>query len=128
MKQRPIKKFIVIDRLRSFKYAHQGIKSLFLEEHNARVHLVAGTMAIILGFLLQISSIEWLFIFSAIAFVLVTETINSAIEGIVDMVCPEYDPFAGKVKDFGAGAVLIAVIYSVIVAAIIFIPHLFELI
>jgi len=54
MKQRPIKKFIVIDRLRSFKYAHQGIKSLFLEEHNARVHLVAGTMAIILGFLLQI--------------------------------------------------------------------------
>jgi len=110
-------------RIKSFGFAINGIKQLFQSEPNARLHLLAAILVITVGFFLNISTSDWLWISLAVALVFILELTNSAIEMLVDLVQPTYHPLAGKVKDMMAGAVLISAIFSVIVGLLIFTPH-----
>lgn len=120
-------KFSIKSRLKSFKYAINGLKILIRDEHNSRIHLFAAVCAIILGFVLNVSSMEWLVIVLVIGFVFSVEIINSAIETIADFISPDYHEIIKKVKDLSAAAVLIIALASVIVAFIIFIPKILKL-
>lgn len=121
------KKFSIKSRLDSFKYAFNGFKTLFLEEHNSRIHLFIALFIIILGFLFNISNIEWLFIVFCIGLVFFAELINSSIENIADFVSPEKHHSIKKVKDLAAAAVLTGAITSVIIGLIIFLPKIYSL-
>lgn len=118
------KGFSIRSRLLSFKYAFNGLRILFTEEHNARIHLVISTIVIISGILLNISSTEWLIILVLIALVLSLEIINSAIEYLCDLISPEWHKTIKKIKDLSAAAVLVAAIISVACGIIIFVPKL----
>lgn len=111
------------DRILSFKYAIKGIKTVLWAEHNFRIHLAATLIVIVLGFYLNVSSQDWLWLTLAIALVLVTEMINTAIEQLVALAEPNHNPIAGKIKDIAAGAVLISAITSVIIGAMILWPY-----
>ncbi len=110
--------------LRSFRYAFQGINSLFYYENNARIHLLAAILALILGFVLQISTSEWALLVIQIALVLSAEAFNTALEKLADVVSPEYHPLIKSAKDLAAGAVLIMAFSAVVVGALIFFPKL----
>ena len=114
--------------IRSFGYAFKGIKYATTTQLNFRVHLVAMLLAVFMGFALHISVNEWQWIIVCIAFVLVTEMLNTAIEFLTDLVSPQYNELAGKVKDVSAGAVLVSAIFALITGAIIFLPKLLALI
>lgn len=116
--------FSIIDRIKSFKYAFNGLKIFFLNDHNGRVHLFAAIMAVGLSFYLKISALEWIAILSVISAVFVAEIINSSIEKLADVVSPDYHPKIKVVKDLAAAAVLVAAILAVAVGAIVFIPKL----
>lgn len=118
------KMFSIKKRLASFKYAFQGLQSLLLFEHNARIHLVAAIIALTLSILFKISTLEWLIIVFVIGLVLVTELLNSAFEKLADMVSPDYDERIRHVKDYGAAAVLISSVVALIAGALIFIPKI----
>ena len=62
-----------------------------------------------------------------IGLVLVCETINTAVERLVDLVSPGYNKIAGEVKDIMAFAVLLMCIISLVIGAIIFIPKIISL-
>ena len=53
-----------------------------------------------------------------ISLVLVAEMFNSAIEAVVDLVSPEYNPLAKFAKDIAAGAVLISTIIALVVGSL----------
>ncbi|MCB0183781.1 MAG: diacylglycerol kinase family protein, partial [Caldilineaceae bacterium] len=55
------------------------------------------------------------------------ESVNTAIEAAIDLVSPGYHPLAKIAKDAAAGALLIAVLGSILIAAIIFLPRLWVL-
>lgn len=112
---------------RSIRFGVAGWASVTRSQWNMRFHLVAATMAIALCALLRVSAVEWVLILIVIALVLSAECINTAIERLADRVCPEQDPLIKQCKDAAAGGVLITACLSVIVGAIIFIPHLIEL-
>lgn len=116
--------FSLKKRLFSFKYAFQGFKILLLEEHNFRIHILAAALAIITSFVLKINKLEWTSILISISIVLITETINTAIENLAGFVSPVYNILIKKVKDLTATAVLIACIIAFVNALIIFIPKL----
>lgn len=120
-------KFSIRQRLKSFKYAFEGFKTLLKEEHNSRIHFIISFIVILLGFLLNLSSTEWLVILLLIALVISLEIINSAIENICDYVSPEWNSKIKKVKDLMAAAVLFSSMIAVICGAIIFIPRLCNL-
>lgn len=73
----------------------------------------------------NITAVEWLFIMTAVFLVLITETLNSAIEYTVDLITGDYHILARYAKDIAAAAVLLASIYAVIVGMVILLPYLF---
>ena len=117
-------KFSIKQRIQSFTHALRGLVDLFKYEHNSRIHLVSAIITIIAGFLLKITSAEWLIIILIIGLVFITELINTAIERLADKVQPEFDPIIKKVKDYAAAAVLVASITALVVGSIIFIPKI----
>ena len=120
-------RFSLKKRMLSFKYAIQGICYLFKNEHNAWIHLFVVFCAVTAGFLLHISPKEWIAVVFAIAFVLVAEIFNTAIESLSDVISSDYKRLIRRAKDLAAGGVLMAAIAAVIVGLIIFVPKLIAL-
>lgn len=114
---------------RSFTYAFKGIK-FGLEEHNMKFHIVIAVLVVALGWFMDISLYEWIAVTVAIGLVLAAELFNTALEKVCDMVTsahPASYSQAGKPKDIGAGAVLVAAITAVIIGLIVFVPHFVKL-
>ena len=121
------KKFSIVERAKSFTHAFRGIEIVVKTTHNLWIQIFFAFIAICLGFILNISSIEWSIIILTIGFVLFAETINTAFEFDIDLTSPVYHPYARDTKDIAAGAVLISAIFSLIVAGIIFLPKIIAL-
>ena len=113
--------------INSFKYAIEGIISSFKTERNMKIHVLAMTVVIALGFFFKLDKIEWCFIIIAIASVISVELFNTAIETVVDIVSPERNPKAKLVKDIAAGAVLVVAIGAAIIGFIILGPRVINL-
>lgn len=121
-------KFSIKKRAKSFIYAFNGIRLLFLEEHNSRIHAVAAICAIIAGILLKILIIEWIALTFTIGFVFVVETINSSIENTADLISLEKSNKIKRIKDLSAAAVLISSLSALVIGGLIFIPKIVALI
>ena len=114
--------------IKSFGYAIEGIKSSLKNEQNIIVMFIAGIIAVILGFILKISSFEWLILLLLIGFILSLEMINTAIEATVNLHDGESKSKYGKIaKDSASAALLIISIFSIIIGIIIFLPKILEL-
>ncbi len=113
---------------KSFIYAFQGIKTALKQEPNFRIQILIGIIALILGILLKISTLEWLILSFTIFYVLTLELINTVMEAFVNLVSPQYQYFAKIAKDVSAACVLLAALLSVVVGFIIFLPKLIFLI
>ncbi len=125
--KKPARKWNLRDRLRSFTYAFFGLKILLKTQHNSWIHLVVTGVVFAVGVLLRVSAIEWCVLTLAMASVWITETLNTAIEFLTDLVSPEFHPIAGQVKDLAAAAVLISAVGAAIVGVILFLPRIIQL-
>jgi len=109
---------------RSFSYALRGIGTVFKEEFNSRVHLLAALVVVVLGFVLKVSSWEWIILILVMGGVFTMELINTSIEKLADLYSSEFNPKIKKIKDLSAGAVLVASITAIIMGFIIFLPKI----
>ncbi len=109
---------------RSFSFAGQGVWYTVRTQRNMRVHLAAAVLAVIAGAVLGIGPVQWACVALAIGLVLVTETLNTVIEAMIDLHDPRYHPLAKIVKDGAAGAVLLASATAIAVAIAVFVPRL----
>lgn len=109
----------------SFGFAFKGLVTAF-NERNFRLHLVSAFLVVCLGFWLDISNTEWLIVLMCIGLVVSLELVNTAIEHLVDLVAPEFNEKAGKVKDIAAAAVFVASIIAFITGLVIFLPLLLQ--
>ncbi len=114
-------------RLRSLKFALKGTWLLITTEDSIKAQLFFGVISVIIGFIFSISPIEWMVQLLCIALVLVAESLNTAIEKTADFIHPEYHEKIGFIKDIAAGAPAFAAIFSLIIAAIIYLPKILEL-
>lgn len=119
-------KFSLKKRVKSFTYAFKGIR-LLMQQHNAWIHLAATLIVVAAGFYFQLRPGKWLAVIIAIGIVWAAEAFNTAIEHLVDLVSPEENETAGKVKDIAAAAVLITAIISVVIGCIVFVPEIISL-
>lgn len=112
---------------KSFGYAFKGVVSLFRYENNAKIHLIAGIVAVATAFYLELNPTEWCILVIQIALVMAAEAFNTAIEKLCDVISPEKHPVIGTVKDIAAGAVLITAIAAVISGLLLFLPKILQL-
>ncbi|RZM16087.1 MAG: diacylglycerol kinase family protein [Pedobacter sp.] len=111
--------------IKSFGFAAKGLQYALKTQPNFRFHAISSIIVLIAGIFFKIHVSEWLWILAAIALVLISELLNTAIEVLVDLISPEYNKQAGIVKDTAAAAVLVAAIIAVGIGVIIFLPKIF---
>lgn len=121
------KRFSLKKRILSFRYAFNGLRILFRDEHNARIHLIVLAFVVVAGFCFNISHAEWISIAIVSGFVLSMEAMNTAIETLANYVMPEQHRLIKASKDLSAAAVLIAAIAAATVGVIIFLPKIIDL-
>lgn len=117
--------FSVRARVRSFRFAINGISAFFMAEHNAWLHFMGTVAVLTLAILIGVTKNEMIALIFAIGFVWVTEMLNTCIERMMDFVSIEDHPQIKFIKDLAAGAVLTAALTALATGAIIFIPKLF---
>jgi len=113
--------------LQSFRNALRGFYILLSFEYNLYIQIAFALVAILFGFLFDISLIEWAIQTTVIGLVVFSELVNTAIEKIMNMVQPEYDERVRDIKDLASGAVLFTVLISVSTGLFIYLPKIFAL-
>jgi diacylglycerol kinase (ATP) len=109
-----------ISLVESFNYAVEGIIHVLRTHRNMRLHFSAAIVVLVLALVLGVDRIELVVLLLSIAFVLIAEMINSAIEAAIDVATSSFDPLAKLAKDIAAGAVLIASINAIVVGYLVF--------
>jgi diacylglycerol kinase (ATP) len=104
----------------SFNHALEGIIHVLRTQRNMRIHFTIAVGVIVAALVFDVTRLELIALLLAIAFVLVAEMINSALEAAVDVASTSFDPMAKLAKDIAAGAVLIAAITAVAVGYLVF--------
>lgn len=118
------KPFQFTGRIRSFKYAAQGIATTLRSQHNAWIHAAATVAVVVAGLAFHLSRADWCMIVLAIAAVWTAESLNTAFEFLADATTPDFHPMIGRAKDVAAGAVLITAMAAVVVGVLVFGPYL----
>ncbi len=104
----------------SFNYAFQGIIHVLRTQRNMRIHFGAAALVLVAAIVLGVDKLELIALLLAIAFVLIAEMINTAVEAAVDVATTSFDPMAKLAKDIAAGSVLIATGVAVAVGYLVF--------
>ncbi len=110
--------------LNSFSYAFFGLKHVFIQERNFRLHLFIAICVVILGYFYKLNPVEWGLISVSIAIVLICESINTIIEDLMDFISPAYSEEVKNIKDLSAGFVFISALSATFVGITIFAPKI----
>ena len=107
-----------------FRYAFTGLRLAWTKGINFKVQVLFAFLVLASGWLLRLSSMEFVIILLVITCVLATETFNTALEELCDKFQPSHDPHIARIKDLSAAAVLLTSIGAAVIGALIFIPYL----
>jgi diacylglycerol kinase (ATP) len=116
--------FSVKARLRSFRYAFDGLNSFFAMQHNAIIHLLMTILVFAGAVFFRVTRGEAVALVLSVGLVWSAELFNTAIEKLCDMLSKEYHPAIKFIKDVSAAAVLVSAIAAFVTGAIVFFPKL----
>lgn len=108
----------------SFKNAFSGLRWAFTSQPNFRVHFLLSFAALLLGWWLGLTAVEWTILVFTIFWGLAGEMINTSIEALTDLITREWYEEAKIAKDVAAGMMLTIAMGSIVVAGFLFIPKL----
>jgi diacylglycerol kinase (ATP) len=106
--------------IESFNYAFEGIIHVLRTQRNMRIHFLVAAVVLVAALAINVNRLELIALLLAIAFVLIAEMLNTAIEAAIDVATTSFDPMAKLAKDIAAGAVLIATINAVAIGYLVF--------
>lgn len=100
-------------------YSWQGLKAAWQNEAAFRQEVILSLCATLLAICLPLNLLAKLLLIGSVVVVVVVELVNSAIEAVVDRFGDEWHSLAGRAKDMGSAAVLIALIWAFIVWVVV---------
>lgn len=119
------KSFSYRDRLQSIRYALNGLKRFFQQEHNAWIHLAATIIVAFMTLYFNVRGAELLAIVVVVGMVWVSEAFNTVIERIIDHISPARHPRVEYIKDLSASAVMLSSLTAIMIGIIVFLPKIF---
>lgn len=109
---------------KAFVYAGAGIRVMYRTQISFRIQLAFTVAMIIAGLALRLPASDWCWLILAMALVWSAEALNTAVEFLADVVCPDLHPAIKQVKDVAAAAVLFTVIGAIAIGALVLGPPL----
>jgi len=100
-------------------HATRGLFGAISTERNIKIQLFIGASLIFAGILLGISKVYLITIIIVVFLVVILEMFNRGFEKLIDLISPEYNKEAGKIKDTMAGVVLATFVLAMIVSLLI---------
>lgn len=91
-------------------YSWQGLRAAIKHESAFRQELFLCLILAPIGIWLGQTAVETSLLIGSLLLVLIVEILNSAIEAVVDRSGDEYHELAGRAKDMGSAAVMLALI------------------
>ncbi|MDD2518867.1 MAG: diacylglycerol kinase family protein [Bacilli bacterium] len=122
-KKRGLKRFF-----NSFKYSFDGLRYAYKYEQSLTIHFIVAFLVVVAGLWLKINLTEWLLCLLLMGVVMATELINTSLEAVIDLVCPEIHPLAKIAKDTASAAVFVFSTVAFFSGLIIFVPKIIEVI
>lgn len=105
----------------TFKNARKGMRLVLKSEVNIRVHFCVAVVVLALAIAIDFSIERMCILLLTIAFVIVMEMVNSAIEYSLDAVFHNrYSKLVGMAKDISAGAVMFASVVAIVIGVLLF--------
>ena len=89
-----------------------GLAFAIRSEQAVREEIFALVLALPLAWLVGATAMRRFELVAAVAFVLVVELLNTAIEKLSDRLTTDHDPQIGRVKDMGSAAVGVALLMA----------------
>ena len=89
-------------------YALNGLVDIIKNETSFKIELVLALFLLPVIIFIDLILVYKLIMFMTLMGVLLAETINSAIERVVDLVTLEHHPMAGRAKDVGSTMVFLS--------------------
>ena len=89
-----------------------GLVFAIRSEQAIREELIALALALPLAWLIGATTMRRVELVVAVAFVLVVELLNTAIEKLSDRLTTDHDPQIGRVKDMGSAAVGVSLVLA----------------
>lgn len=108
----------------SLKTAIAGVLWAIQTQPNFRVHLVLSLVALFAGWFFRVTTTEMLILVFTIVLGLSAEMVNTAIESMTDLITRKWGKEAKIAKDVSAGMMLVTAVGALIVALVIFLPHI----
>ncbi|KGT89958.1 diacylglycerol kinase [Pantoea sp. JGM49] len=105
-------------------YSWQGLRAAWKHEAAFRQEAIAALVAIVVACWLDVDAISRVLMIGSVVLVIIVEILNSAIEAVVDRIGQERHPLAGRAKDMGSAAVLLAILLALFVWIALLWSHL----
>jgi diacylglycerol kinase (ATP) len=105
-------------------YSWQGLRAAWKHEAAFRQEAIAALVAIVVACWLDVDAISRVLMIGSVVLVIIVEILNSAIEAVVDRIGQERHPLAGRAKDMGSAAVLLAILLALFVWIALIWSHL----
>lgn len=105
------------------RWSLQGLRAAWLHESSFRLEVYLFAVLAPLALWLGQSGVERVLLLGSCMAVLALELINSAIEAIIERYGPEPHELAGRAKDMGSAAVMVAMLGTAATWLLILLPH-----
>lgn len=106
-------------------YSWLGFKASWKNEEAFRQEVALALVLIPIALWLDVSQTQMLLMIASVVLVLIVEILNSAVEALVDLVTQDKHELAGRAKDMGSAAVMLALINMTLVWAVILVTKYF---
>lgn len=108
------------------KYAIAGLLFMITREKSVRNIVLGAVITFALALWIRIDVVHTAILILSFGMLWTVETMNSAVEAVVDMVTQEYHPMAKVAKDVAASATLIATLTTISIASLLVIAPVME--
>jgi len=107
-----------------FIVAFNGLRFVFKNEVNFKIHVGVFILVVLLGFYFRIEKWEWATVLLCSLLVFICEIINTAMERLCDYIQPENEERIGLIKDIAASAVFVSAVIVSVIGIILFLPRI----
>ncbi len=105
--------------IKNSSYAVKGLMDILKNETSFKIEVLLLIPVVCFILYFDFTLTQKIFLFCSYFMIIISETINSAIERVVDLVTLEHHDMAGRAKDVGSTIVFLSIVQATIVWAAI---------